>query len=103
MCHGLDDPQFQFLACQVVKLQLSQLGLDSEFLPCEIQAPNENEIWNGVRRRYWHGRDVYYLPKVTWNDEFLGRKVKATNQDVAGDEMQVEEQSQDTKRQRRIL
>ena len=54
-------------ACQCVKLQLSHLGLDAEFLPCQIQV-NES-AWDGVRRKYWHGRDTYYLPRVTWNPQ----------------------------------
>jgi hypothetical protein len=36
---------------------------------CEIQV-NEKE-WDGVRRKYWHGRDVYYLPIVTWNNSHI--------------------------------
>lgn len=27
--------------------------------------------WDGVRRKYWHGRDTYYLPIVTWNNSHL--------------------------------
>lgn len=56
-------------ACQCVKLQLAQLGLDTEFLPCQIQV-NES-AWDGVRRKYWHGRDTYYLPRATWNPQAL--------------------------------
>jgi protein arginine N-methyltransferase 2 len=52
------------LACQCVKLQLGQLGLHAEFLPCELQV--EDSVWEGIRRKYWHGRDTYYLPRVTW-------------------------------------
>lgn len=47
-----------------MKLQLGQLGLDAEFLPCELQV--EDSVWEGIRRKYWHGRDTYYLPRVTW-------------------------------------
>jgi len=64
-----DNIFFHGVACQCVKLQLSQLGLDSEFLPCEIQVKNEE--WEGIRRKYWHGRDTYYLPKCTWNPQYL--------------------------------
>jgi hypothetical protein len=59
----------------VVKLQLSHLGFDSEFLTCQIEA-NQDQVWEGVRRKYWHNRDTYYLPRITWNQEFLGRKNK---------------------------
>lgn len=88
---------FAFAACQVIKLQLETLGFDSEFLQCQIQA-NDEKVWDGVRRKYWH-RDVYYLPKVTWNQEFLGRKTKA----MMGSQGQMEvEQQPDAKRRRQI-
>jgi hypothetical protein len=81
----------------VIKLQLGKLGFDSEFLQCQIQV-NDDKVWDGVRRKYWHGRDVYYLPRITWNDEFIGRKTKAqAEQNV---EMEVEQS--DAKRQRRV-
>jgi hypothetical protein len=64
-----DNIFFHGVACQCVKLQLSQLGLDSEFIPCEIQVKDEE--WEGIRRKYWHGRDTYYLPCCTWNSVYL--------------------------------
>jgi protein arginine N-methyltransferase 2 len=64
-----DNIFFHGVACQCIKLQLQQLGLDSEFLPCQIQV--DENVWNGVRRKYWHGRDTYYLPRVTWNPQAL--------------------------------
>ncbi len=71
-----DNLFFHGVACQVIKLQLARLGLDAEFLQCEIQV-NDDAVWEGVRRKYWHNRDVYYLPRVTWNKEHLGLKTKA--------------------------
>ena len=64
-----DNIFFHGVACQCVKLQLGQLGLDCEFLPCEIQV--KDKVWEGIRRKYWHGRDTYYLPRATWNPQFL--------------------------------
>lgn len=64
-----DNLFFHGVACQCVKLQLSQLGLDSDFLPCEIQV--KDKVWEGIRRKYWHGRDTYYLPRCTWNINYL--------------------------------
>jgi len=74
-----DNLFFHGVACNVIQLQLGKLGLDSEFLTCQIQVQNINndKVWQGIRRKYWHNRDVYYLPRVTWNQEFLGRKSKA--------------------------
>lgn len=94
-------------ACQCVKLQLQQLGFDTEFLPCQIQVKESS--WDGVRRKYWHGRDTYYLPRATWNPQFLQNgsvplavqhdgknKLSPTKEDSnATDEMEV-----DTKRPR---
>lgn len=34
---------------------------------------NDSE-WDGIRRKYWHGRDTYYLPIVTWNNGHLVRE-----------------------------
>ena len=59
-----DNLFFHGVACNCVKIQLDHLGLDTEFAQCEIQV-NEKD-WEGVRRKYWHGRDTYYLPIATW-------------------------------------
>ena len=50
-------------ACQCVKLQLAKLGLDCEFVACEIKV--DDKEWDGVRRKYFHN-DTYYLPIATW-------------------------------------
>lgn len=65
-----DNLFFHGVACQCVKIQLSALGLDSEFVPCEIQVPND-AVWKDIRRKYWYGRDTYYLPVCTWNQEYI--------------------------------
>jgi len=64
-----DNLFFHGVACQCVQLQLASLGLDTEFLNCEIQV--QDQVWEGVRRKYWHGRDTYYLPVSKWNPRFL--------------------------------
>jgi len=83
-----DNLFFHGVACNVVKLRLSKLGLDTEFLQCQMTAPPDRDTamsktWEGIRRKYWHGRDVYYLPRSTWNQEFLGRKTKTMDGDSA--------------------
>jgi hypothetical protein len=100
-----DNLFFHGVACQCVKLQLSQLGLDCEFLPCEIQV--KDSVWEGIRRKYWHGRDTYYLPRATWNPQFLAsgkpqlepvaEEVRKKNASTTNDSMEVEG---DGKRQR---
>ncbi|GFH55807.1 hypothetical protein CTEN210_12283 [Chaetoceros tenuissimus] len=67
-----DNLFFHGVACQCVKLQLQQMGLDSEFATCQIEVKDSE--WDGVRRKYWHGRDVYYLPIVTWNNGHIVRE-----------------------------
>ena len=62
-----DNLFFHGVACNCVKIQLSHLGLDSEFAQCEIQVDEKD--WDGVRRKYWHGRNTYYLPIVTWKKD----------------------------------
>lgn len=62
-----DNLFFHGVACNCIKIQLSHLGFDAEFAQCEIQVKEEE--WKGVRRKYWHGRETYYLPIVTWKKE----------------------------------
>ena len=59
-----DNLFFHGVAANCVKIQLSHLGLDTEFVQCEIQIDEKD--WDGVRRKYWHGRNTYYLPITTW-------------------------------------
>ncbi|KAL3817400.1 hypothetical protein ACHAXA_011029 [Cyclostephanos tholiformis] len=63
-----DNLFFHGVACSCIKAQLSHMGLDAEFAQCEISsnAAGADETWEGVRRRYWHGRSTYYLPVITW-------------------------------------
>mmetsp|Transcript_26822 Transcript_26822/g.58839 ORF Transcript_26822/g.58839 Transcript_26822/m.58839 type:complete len:441 (+) Transcript_26822:162-1484(+) len=108
-----DNLFFHGVACNVVKLQLSKLGLDTEFLQCQMTAPPDRDsalakTWEGIRRKYWHGRDVYYLPRSSWNQEFLGRKTKKvadaanSNNGLGGNNASsATEYEQNGKRQRR--
>lgn len=63
-----DNLFFHGVACNCVKLQLSELGFDTEFAQCQIEKVDE-KVWEGVRRPYWHGRDTYYLPISTWKKD----------------------------------
>mmetsp|Transcript_29023 Transcript_29023/g.69137 ORF Transcript_29023/g.69137 Transcript_29023/m.69137 type:complete len:420 (+) Transcript_29023:68-1327(+) len=60
-----DNLFFHGVACNCVKIQLEHIGLDTEFAQCQIQVDEKD--WDGVRRKYWHGRETYYLPVVTWS------------------------------------
>lgn len=44
----------------------------STYTACEIQV-DEND-WEGVRRKYWFGRDTYYLPIITWNKDHVANQ-----------------------------
>lgn len=85
-----DNLFFHGVACQCVKLQLASLGLDSEFATCEIQV--KESVWNNVRRKYWHGRDTYYLPIVKWNPQYLstGQVPDSPLLKRKGDEAEIE-------------
>ena len=51
---------FQGVACEVVRLDLKNLGLDCEFHRIEVD-PGGDEVWAAVARRYFNSTD-YYLP-----------------------------------------
>ena len=76
-----DNLFFHGVACNCVKIQLSQLGLDTEFAQCQIQVKEKE--WEGVRRKYWHGRETYYLPIATWSKEALMDEKKGKDGDSA--------------------
>lgn len=75
-----DNLFFHGVACQCVKLQLARLGLETEFLPCQIEVADD--VWEGVRRKYWHGRDTYYLPLAKWSKEHLKKGKQSKNSDA---------------------
>jgi protein arginine N-methyltransferase 2 len=77
-----DNLFFHGVACQCVKLQLASLGFEAEFVPCETTVL-EQEEWEGIRLEYWHGRDTYYFPHVTW---------KATDETTSSSSMEGEEE-----------
>ena len=85
-----DNLFFHAVACNVVKKQLDTRGVTVDFLTCQLTVPTpdseqDQQRWDGIRRKYWHGRDVYYLPKCTWNQEYLGRKTKQPTTTDDGD------------------
>ena len=62
-----DNAFFHLVYCEIVKAELSVLGLTTQFVPLPIDV-TDGEIWKKVRSRYWH-RDVYYLPVAQLIDE----------------------------------
>ena len=67
-----DNIFFHGVACNCVKIQLGQLGLDTEFAQCQIHVKEKD--WQSVRRKYWHGRETYYLPIATWSKGAINEK-----------------------------
>lgn len=65
-----------------VQLELAQVGLEVEFFPLAIEVKDDE--WEGVSRRYWHGRTSYYLPHAR-----LTSATPASAVDVAPDEPTV--------------
>ena len=60
-----DNVFFQGVACQVVQLELAKLGLTTEFRRLPL-ARLEGKVWEGVKRRYWHDREEYFMPVSRW-------------------------------------
>ncbi|EDQ87989.1 uncharacterized protein MONBRDRAFT_33022 [Monosiga brevicollis MX1] len=58
---------FQGVACQVVKLQLEELGFDTEFHTIEVDS-GDDATWKDVAFRYFSG-SAYYLPMITWHQD----------------------------------
>ena len=67
-----DNIFFHGVACNCVKIQLGHLGLDTDFAQCQIHVKEKD--WQGVRRKYWHGRETYYLPIATWSKGAINEK-----------------------------
>ncbi|XP_031493975.1 protein arginine N-methyltransferase 2 [Nymphaea colorata] len=56
-----DNAFFHVVYCQLVALELGQLGYSTEFVPLPVKACLEEKVWEGVRQKYWQ-LDTYYLP-----------------------------------------
>jgi len=58
-----DNLFFHAVTCQLVKLELEALKFAVDFATVEVEGGAAEEgTWEGLRRRYWHGREEYYLP-----------------------------------------
>lgn len=56
-----DNAFFHVVYCQLVALELGQLGYATDFVPLPVKACLEEKVWEGVRQKYWQ-LDTYYLP-----------------------------------------
>ncbi|KAG6532489.1 hypothetical protein ZIOFF_006335 [Zingiber officinale] len=56
-----DNAFFHVVYCQLVALELGNLGYSTQFIPLPVKDCLAEEVWEGVRRKYWQ-LDTYYLP-----------------------------------------
>ncbi len=97
-----DNIFFHAVTCQLVKLELESLGFDPvDFATVEVEGGVAEEgTWEGLRRRYWHGRTEYYLPVAIYqggnegDEEVAGGKDEATI-DVGEDGVQQDEDNEE--------
>ncbi|KAL5210818.1 hypothetical protein ABZP36_006441 [Zizania latifolia] len=56
-----DNAFFHVVYCQLVALELANLGYSTQFIPLPVKNCLSEETWNGVKQRYWQ-LDTYHLP-----------------------------------------
>ncbi|XP_008780894.1 protein arginine N-methyltransferase 2 [Phoenix dactylifera] len=52
---------FHVVYCQLVSLELGNLGYSTQFIPLPVKDCLAEEVWEGVKHKYWQ-LDTYYLP-----------------------------------------
>ncbi|KAI3922349.1 hypothetical protein MKX01_006038 [Papaver californicum] len=52
---------FHVVYCQLVALELGSLGYSTQYIPLPVKDCLAEEIWEGVKHKYWQ-LDTYYLP-----------------------------------------
>ncbi|XXG44531.1 hypothetical protein AAC387_Pa01g4310 [Persea americana] len=52
---------FHVVYCQLVSLELGNLGYSTQFIPLPVKDCLPEEVWEGVKHKYWQ-LDTYYLP-----------------------------------------
>ncbi|KAM7514400.1 hypothetical protein LguiA_003983 [Lonicera macranthoides] len=52
---------FHVVYCQLVSLELQSLGYSTHLIPLPVKDCLGEEIWEGVKHKYWQ-LDTYYLP-----------------------------------------
>ncbi|XP_078442760.1 ankyrin repeat family protein [Wolffia australiana] len=59
---------FHVVYCQLVSLELGNLGYSTQYVPLPVKDCLPEEIWEGVRQKYWQ-LDTYYLPVCQASDD----------------------------------
>ncbi|KAF5740628.1 hypothetical protein HS088_TW11G00705 [Tripterygium wilfordii] len=52
---------FHVVYCHLVSLELENLGYSTQLIPLPVKDCLGEEVWDGVRHKYWQ-LDTYYLP-----------------------------------------
>ncbi|CAK9182853.1 unnamed protein product [Ilex paraguariensis] len=52
---------FHVVYCQLVSLELQDLGYSTQLIPLPVKDCLGEEVWEGVKHKYWQ-LDTYYLP-----------------------------------------
>ncbi|TVU44873.1 hypothetical protein EJB05_04335 [Eragrostis curvula] len=56
-----DNAFFHVVYCQLVALELANLGYSTQFIPLPVKDCLAADVWEGVKQKYWQ-LDTYYLP-----------------------------------------
>jgi type IV protein arginine methyltransferase len=56
-----DNAFFHAVYCQLVALELANLGYSTQFIPLPVKDCLAADVWEGVKQKYWQ-LDTYYLP-----------------------------------------
>ncbi|KAL5706894.1 type IV protein arginine methyltransferase [Ranunculus cassubicifolius] len=59
---------FHVVYCQIVALELGNLGYSTQFIPLPVKDCLGEEVWEGVKHKYWQ-LDTYYLPVCQTSDD----------------------------------
>ena len=56
-----DNAFFHVVYCQLVAMELANLGYSTQFIPLPVKDCLPDEVWKGVKQKYWQ-LDTYHLP-----------------------------------------
>ena len=73
-----DNAFFHAVYCQLVALELANLGYSTQFIPLPVKDCLAEEIWKGVKQKYWQ-LDTYYLPACQSESESEWKFCQSSN------------------------
>ncbi|XP_021728452.1 protein arginine N-methyltransferase 2-like [Chenopodium quinoa] len=63
-----DNAFFHVVYCNIVSLELENLGYTTQLIPLPVKDCLAEDVWKGVRQKYWQ-LDTYYLPVCHYTDD----------------------------------